>query len=154
MSQFKTKLQQGVARITKVMAVAFFVAVPLVSTVAPAPTALAADEVIQNCNPTFLGIPAWYRGLATGPDCAIEMKTDLATFIWTIALNVIEMLLVAVVYIAVGFIIYGGFIWLTGGSSPQQVAKGRKTILNAAIGLVIAMGAIALNNLLFNNLVK
>ena len=39
---------------------------------------------------------------------------------------------------------------MTGGALPAQLEKARKTILNAVIGLVIALAAIALTNLVFN----
>jgi hypothetical protein len=60
------------------------------------------------------------------------------------------MAIVIVAYIAVFFLLYGGFLYLTGGALPGQIEKARKTITNAVIGLVIAMAAIALNNLVFS----
>ena len=153
MKNFAKIARRGLATVTKYMMLAVFMAAPLLTTAGPVVTPVAAAEQ-RNCNPTFLGIPPWYRGLTEGEDCTLKSPDDLSSFIWTIVLNVIEMALVATAYIAAGFIMYGGFIWLTGGSQPAQVAKGRKTILNAVIGLVIAMGAIALNNLIFSNLVK
>ena len=139
---------------TQYMAVAVFAAVSVFATVTAVPATVSAADPAPNCNPTFLGIPPWYRGLTEGDDCAIKSPDNLTAFIWTIVLNVIEMALVLTAYLAAGFIMYGGFLWLTGGSQPALVAKGRKTILNAVIGLVIAMGAIALNNLIFNGLVQ
>ena len=38
---------------------------------------------------------------------------------------------------------------MTGGSVPGQIEKARKSILNAVIGLVIALGAIGITNLIF-----
>lgn len=141
-----------------------FVVAPVVALTGPAsPVAAQSTGSQSNCEPTFLGIPPWYRGL-TDPsdDCAIKLpdtsansnSDELSKFIWKIVLNVIDMLLVASVYLASGFIIYGGFLWITGGARPELVARGRKTILNAVIGLVIAIGAIALNNLIFTSLIK
>lgn len=126
---------------------ALIVASPIIATVSPAQNVSAA------CTDRVLGIPTWYRGITTGSDCNIKMPSggsdELGGFIWKIALNIIEMVLVIVVYIAVGFILYGGFMFMTGGSNPSSVEKARKTILNAVIGLVIAMGAIAIVNLIF-----
>ncbi len=126
---------------------ALFMAAPVVALTSPTQPVSAA------CGDRVLGIPTWYRGLTTGPDCAIEMpsggSTELSGFIWKLVLNIVEMALVLVVYIAVGFILYGGFLFLTGGSNSGTVEKARKTILNAVIGLVIAMAAIALTNLIF-----
>lgn len=130
----------------------FAIAAP-VATLATPTTAYAAEAT--SCDGRFLGIPPWYRGLTDpGNDCAIKSPGTadgaLEKFIWTIVLNVIEMVIVIVGYIAIFFIIYGGFLYMTGGANPSMIENGRKTILNAVIGLVIAMGSIALTNLLFS----
>ncbi|UTX51361.1 hypothetical protein KI440_00110 [Candidatus Saccharibacteria bacterium TM7i] len=126
---------------------ALFVAAPFAATISPAPTASAA------CTDRLLGVPTWYRGLTTGADCTVEMPSggsdEIGGFVWKLALNIIEMVLVVVVYIAVGFILYGGFLFISGGGNPGTVEKARKSILNAVIGLVIAMAAIAIVNFIF-----
>ena len=38
---------------------------------------------------------------------------------------------------------------MTGGGNPAQVEKGRKSILNAVIGLAISVSAVALTNFIF-----
>ena len=122
----------------------FAFASPVMVATSPLSTVSAA------CDDRFLGIPPWYRGLTDG-DCNIQALSSagLSRFIWTIVLNIIEMAIVIVAYIATFFIIYGGFLYMTGGSNPSQVEKARKSILEAVIGLVIAMAAIALTNLVF-----
>jgi len=130
------------------------VAAPLVSVVAPAPTAYAAT---QNCEPRLLGIPPWYRGMtvletnpATGEDeCVIESSGDIENFVLRLGLNIVEMAIVITGYIAFFFLLYGGFQFLTGGSNPGQTEKARATMLNAVIGLAIALGAVAITNLVF-----
>lgn len=124
----------------------FFVAAPVMETISPAQVSAAS------CTDRFLGVPAWYRGLTKG-DCSIVSPNDvggLQNFIWRIVLNGIEMALVITAYIAVFFILYGGFLFITGGSNPSQIENGRKSIFNAVIGLVIAMGSIAVTNFIFN----
>lgn len=129
-----------------------FVAAPMVTVALPtASYAVTAADV--KCEKRILGLPTWHRGL-TDTECNIippnEAQPDgLSSFIWKIVLNVIEMGLFIVIYIAVFFIIFGGFQFLTGGSSPAQVEKARKTILNAVIGLVISIGSIGIVNLMF-----
>ncbi len=126
---------------------AVFVASPALAVVSPTTVAAGPD-----CENRLLGIPPWYRGL-TNDDCSIAApgseEGGLANFIWTIVLNVIEMGLVIVVYIAVFFILYGGFMFIVGGGTAAQIEKARKTILNAVIGLAISIGAIAITNLIF-----
>ena len=125
---------------------AVFMIAPVVSLASPAPSVSAA------CDTRFLGMPTWYRGI-TESDCSIQMPSggadELGGFIWKIVLNIVEMALVLVVYVAVGLIIYSGFLFITGGGNPGTVEKARKSVLNAVIGLVIALSAIALTNFIF-----
>ena len=128
------------------------VAAPI-ATATLAPTAAAASQ--PGCETKILGIPPWYRGLTTAPpDCTILSPTDpsiggIQNFIWRIVLNGIQMALVISAYIAIFFILYGGFLYITGGGNAAQIEKGRKSIFNAVIGLVIAMGSIAITNFIF-----
>ena len=125
---------------------ALFAAAPVVSLATPAPQVSAA------CAERFLGIPTWYRDVVDS-NCNVEMpngtSAELGGFIWKIVLNIIEMVLVIVVYVAVAFILYGGFLFISGGGNPSQIEKARKSILNAVIGLVIALAAIAIVNFIF-----
>jgi len=133
----------------------FLIASPILAIATPFP----ASTYALDCEKRFLGIPPWYKGLteetnATGsPQCSIvapEAGSDgLTTFITKIVLNIIEIALWLVGYIALFFILFGGFQFLTGGSNPAQIEKARKSILNAVIGLVISFGAVAIVNLIF-----
>lgn len=99
-----------------------------------------------SCNTRFLGIPAWYDGL-TNDSCDIVSPSEaggLSTFIWHIALNIVQMALFVAGYICVAFIIYGGFLFLIGNGQPETVAKARKSIIDACIGLVISMASVAI----------
>ena len=114
----------------------------------------AAAKSAADCEKRILGIPPWYRGLidSGSDDCSLVNPNEIGgigTFVWRIVLNAIEMAIVLTTYLTAFFIIYGGFLFMTGGNNPGQVEKARKTILNAVIGLVICMAAIALTNLVF-----
>ena len=99
----------------------------------------------------ILTIKPWYYGLTTA-DCQIKpigkTKEEQSKFIWTAGLNVAEMLLQLSAYVAVGFVLYGGFVFMTSGGSPEKAAAGRKTAMNALIGMVIAIFAVVLVNLI------
>lgn len=106
-------------------------------------------------NGRLLTLKPWFQGLQKS-DCktmkSIGDKNDdstatLSTYIWTIVLNIVEDLLHVAGFVTVGFIIYGGFVFLTSGGSPDRANQGRKTVLSAVIGLVVAMASIALINL-------
>jgi hypothetical protein len=68
--------------------------------------------------------------------------TDLTTAI----LGVINWILGFSALIAILFIIWGGIQYLTAGGNEDQASKGRKTITNAILGLVIAGLAYAVVN--------
>lgn len=102
------------------------------------------------CNDTLLTFPAWFKGL-TDANCEIKGPNaagGLGTFIWTIVLNVIETMLQLVGYIAVGFIIRGGFKYMTSNGDPGEMAKAKKIIMDALIGLVISIMSVAVVNLI------
>jgi hypothetical protein len=113
---------------------------------------VALPQTTFACSDHLLTFPAWYRGIQKpDPDCSIVSptgsKAGLTGFIWTIVLNVIESALQLVGYIAVGFIIVGGFKYMTSAGSPDGMVRARKTIMNAVIGLVISIFSVAIINL-------
>jgi hypothetical protein len=133
-----------------------FLAAPVFAVVTPQ-TSYAVATTPADCEKPILGIQPWFKGLTTVDSqgrCGVispdGTKVDLKGFIWRIALNVIGMALTVVGYIAFFFIIFGGFQFLTGGNNPSQIEKARKTLLNAVIGLIISIGAVAVVNLIFN----
>jgi len=127
----------------------FMVASPVMAVTSPQTVSAAG------CEGRVLGVPPWYRGLTNEnpPECSMKTPDDvggLSAFIWMIVLNGIDMALVLAVYAAIFFIMFGGFLYLTGGAVPAQTERARKTIFNAVIGLVICLGAIAIVNLIFS----
>ncbi len=129
----------------------FFAASPIVAVATPQTTFAAGA---QNCETNVLGVPPWYRGMTEekNGECVIQSPDELgglSNFIWKIVLNGIQIALVLAGWIAFAFILYGGFLFITGGGNSSQIEKARKSILNAVIGLIISMGAIAITNLVF-----
>lgn len=113
-------------------------------TIATPHTSLAA------CDTRVLTIPAWYNGL-TDDSCNLlnpNQAGGLSDYIWKIALNIVEMILQIVGYITVGFIIYGGFKYMTSTGSPDGMTKARNTITHAVVGLVISIFSVAIVNLI------
>lgn len=49
-------------------------------------------------------------------------------------------------FIAVVYIIYGGFLYIMSGGDDANVEKGKKIILNAAIGIIIILASFAIVN--------
>jgi hypothetical protein len=96
----------------------------------------------------------WFNHICTGSGSSTEIKSPvdvggLAPFIWIIVLNVLAILLQLVGYLSVGFIIWGGFKYILAQGEPSSLVAARQTVLNAVIGLVIAILANLLINTIF-----
>ena len=120
-------------------------AIALMSTVAvaalPAQNTFADDK--GTCDSHFLGLRAWYDGLVDS-DCNVQSPKDddeTKTFVWTVILNVTSMVLGITGYLAIGFVMWGGIQYMIAQGDPGKVAKGKKTIFNSVIGLIIVMSA-------------
>lgn len=66
--------------------------------------------------------------------------------------RVIRIILGFLGVIAVSFMLYGGFMWMTAGGS-DRVADAQKIIVAAAIGLAIILSAYAVTSFVISNLV-
>ena len=101
---------------------------------------------------TIITLKPWYYGLTeqVGGKCQIKSPGSTAAeqqkFTTRIILTVIEDLLQIAAYVTVAFIIMGGFKYMTSSGSPDQAAKAMKTIINAVIGMVVALGSVGLVN--------
>ncbi len=142
-------MKQQITKLTSLFA--FMLVSASLVTLAYAPATYAA------CNNRFLTFPTWYRGLTDG-DCNVSVEAvgtgksveeggKLAVFVQILAINIIEIMLNIVAYICIAFIIVGGFKYITSAGSPDGNEKGRKTIINALIGLVISIVSIGIINL-------
>lgn len=115
----------------------------LVSTLSS--TVLAADASANCTNTTtFLGIPSWYEYLnVQQPDPSTHVCQTTAPNggnpIPFVGLAVIDILLRVAALVALIFVVYGGFRFATSQGSPDAISKGKKTVVNALVGLVIAV---------------
>lgn len=66
--------------------------------------------------------------------------------------NVTNLVFTAVGIVAVIFIIIGGIQLMTSAGNPSGQAKAKKTIINAILGLVVAICAAAIGNLVLSTL--
>src|SRR5437764_11983375 len=89
----------------------------------------------------FLGFPTWYEYLhgQTTHDGLCSPKLTSLSDIWLIAAAIIEILLRVAALVAVGFVIYGGAKYITSQGESEATTKARDTIVNALIGLAIAI---------------
>lgn len=89
----------------------------------------------------FLGFPNWYRGLECGTDEEgnILVEFDTINEIWTVTANVIDILIRISGLLAVAFIIYGGFRYMTSQGEPEGLQVAKNIITYSVIGLVVAI---------------
>lgn len=152
MQQTYTYLPQKLVAILTAMIVAL--GSMMIMSIAIAPSAAANDN---GCNTRLLGMPTWYDGLVNtradsqGNTCSImsprDYETGMSGFVWRIALNVIEALLIIIGYASVIMIITGGFLYMVAAGESGKIVSAKKTIFNAVIGLVVALSAVAIVNL-------
>jgi ABC-type Fe3+ transport system permease subunit len=103
---------------------------------------LVSHFAISGCS-HFLGFPTWYEYLkGTCDSPTITSIND----VWLIVAAIIEILLRIAGMAAVAFVMYGGFQYLTSQAEPDAVNKARQTIINALVGLAIAILAATLVN--------
>ncbi len=94
-----------------------------------------------DCGGKLLGIiPTWYDGLQNS-SCEIDVDFSKPEVLWTVGFNLIEILLRVGGLVAIGFIIYGGFMFATSQGDPEGAKRARQTITNALIGVVISIFA-------------
>lgn len=106
--------------------------------------------------------PSWYDDLcksgtdqimspaemgANDADKATATGRNIGLWASVLAMNIVKILLMVVGFVSLGFIIYGGFKYMTAGDSSAGTVAARKTITNAVIGLVISIMAVAIVNL-------
>lgn len=96
-------------------------------------------------------IPTWYKYLdseedATGRCNPVINFTDKPEDIAKIVLALVDILLTVGGIIAIGLIIYGGIRYIISQGEPDKVKDAQHTIMNALIGLVIALLAVSIVN--------
>lgn len=96
---------------------------------------------------SFLGFPTWYHylnGTTSGGVCSLQISG--LSDIWLIVAAIIEILLRVAALAAIGFIIFGGVQYLTSQGEPDKTTQARHTLIDALVGLLIAIMASALVN--------
>jgi len=66
--------------------------------------------------------------------------------------NVITLVLPFLGSVALLMFVYGGFLWMVAGGSPERVAKGKQVFMWASIGLAIIFTAGMMVRLVFQGL--
>lgn len=109
---------------------------------APVPDPAPIDPPASTMCEYFLTFRAWYCGLPVNPDTGgfvVDGESGLTVFVWIIILNILVDLFSVVGYLALGFVIYAGYLYVLARGDSSRIAKGKKTLLNAIIGLIISI---------------
>ncbi len=107
---------------------------------------------------TFLSFPRWYEYLEVDSECNVSAirydggsgEINLGATVGAILLAVTEILLRVSGIVAVGFIVYGGVQFTMSQGAPDRLQASKQIIMNGIIGLVIAVLAVAIVNLVSN----
>lgn len=71
-----------------------------------------------------------------------------------IASRIIQIFLGFLGIIAVGLIIYAGFLWMTAAGNEDKVDQAKKTLVSAVIGLIIILSAFGIATFILNKLIE
>ena len=97
------------------------------------------------------GTDAGANGLAS---CAKLNNTANTNDLMGQANTIINVVIGVIGFVAVAFIIFGGFQYTTSAGDPGKVKKAKDTILYGIIGLVVSMLAYAIVNFVLANVFK
>lgn len=90
----------------------------------------------------FLGMVSW--------DCNVDIHDEesLKSGIWIIVSNIASDIAIAASYLLIGYVIYGGYLYVFSRGEPGKIAEGKKTLAQSFIGFgVVMFAAIILNSI-------
>ncbi|HUB93093.1 MAG TPA: pilin [Verrucomicrobiae bacterium] len=108
----------------------------------------------SGCSSSFLGLESWFAYFPNGwfgmsangvtYRCDLNnsfqlLPTNGQSGLLLIGLAVLDDLIRIATLVAVGYVIYGGFLYMTSQGSPDGTKRAQGTIINALVGLVIAI---------------
>ncbi|MDO5480860.1 MAG: pilin [Candidatus Saccharibacteria bacterium] len=121
----------------------------------PAEAGAAGSGGGETFDDTLLGMRAWYYGLEKDENGGVKGPDDkdgISKFVFKIVMNILYDLELIIGLLATGFVIFGGYQIMTSSGDVGAMAKGKKTITRAVIGLVIAVMAQAITAFISDSL--
>lgn len=94
-----------------------------------------------SCDRSILGLTTWDCGLAE-----FDNEDHLKSNVIIIASNVFVDITVIAAYLVLGYVIYGGYLYIFSAGDPNKVTTGKKTLIHAFTGLAIVL----LSNIILN----
>jgi hypothetical protein len=71
--------------------------------------------------------------------CSVDVKNGNKESIVSVIISIAQYATYVIVAVSVLFLVYGGFLYVTDNGSGDSAKKGQKVLVNAIIGLVIAI---------------
>ncbi len=89
-------------------------------------------------------IPPWYKYLpfksTDAAKCVVDLNlTDNPEQFWLVGFGIVDILLRVAGIVAVAYVIYGGFRYITSQGESENLKNARNTIINALIGVAITI---------------
>lgn len=126
-----------------------FVGLAMTATLQAAPAQAVASAPLTTVAATCRGGVAAFLGFRSWDAClpldakGVPQITQLNDF-WLIVLVIVEDILKASAYLAVGFIIWGGVKYTKSQGDPGETQQARQIIHNALFGLIVVVIAISM----------
>lgn len=107
----------------------------------------------ENCQKLFLGLKPWYYYLDSSPPDSRFEGCDVKHFVFLpksatnggdvplILLAIVDDLLRIAALVAIGFVLYGSIQMIASQGDPESTGRAQTTIINALVGLAIAIVA-------------
>jgi hypothetical protein len=105
--------------------------------------------VAQGCEKTFFGLVPWYHYLNVSgpPECEVSFnllpKGGRASDVPLVMVAIVDDLLRIAGIIALAMVIVGATQFITSQGNPEDRAKAQSTVINALIGMAVAIVAVA-----------
>ena len=101
------------------------------------------------CETRLFGLRPWYSGLSVKSpygSCVIGTPDNMPLFVWTIILNILADLFMALGILATAYMFYGGIKYIMSQGEPGKMAAAKLILARAAVGVGIALLAGLLTN--------
>ena len=114
--------------------------------------------ISTGCDPnkTFFGLPVWYKYIvknSSGGSCNFEnIKLWPPDSLLLIGVAVLDMLLRVAGMVAFAFIVWGGIQYVISQGEPDKTRQALHTIINALVGMVIAILSVTIVAFIGNRL--
>ena len=105
--------------------------------------ALLSQLAVACGHGNFFGLPTWYMylpGVTDSSGACVPQVTSLSD-IWLIVAACLAILTRLAAVIAIGFVVFSGFTYLTSQGEPDKTAKARSALIDALVGLAISVMA-------------